>query len=89
MDDERPEVAIGHVVMHVSDVRKSTAFYLKLGLRGSGEEVRPGMSILELLGNRVTARSTSTFLIHGIATRLLLRNMILLKYRYAAVKRKS
>ncbi len=50
MDDERPEVAIGHVVMHVSDVRKSTAFYLKLGLRGSGEQVRPGMSILELLG---------------------------------------
>jgi len=50
MDDERPEVAIGHVVMHVSDERKSTEFYLKLGLRGSEEAVRPGFSILELLG---------------------------------------
>ena len=50
MDDERPEVAIGHVVMHVSDVRKSTAFYLKLGLRDTGEEVPEGMSLLELLG---------------------------------------
>jgi len=49
MDDERPEVAIGHVVMHVSDVERSVDFYLKLGLRGS-EATEPGMSLLELLG---------------------------------------
>ncbi len=50
MDDERPEVAIGHVVMHVSDVKKSTAFYLSLGLRSTGEAVPTGMALLELLG---------------------------------------
>ena len=48
MDNKRPEVAIGHVVMHVSDVGTSTEFYLKLGLRSVALE--PGMSILELLG---------------------------------------
>ena len=49
MGDERPEVAIGHVVMHVSNVRNSTEFYLKLGLRGFGD-IEPSMSLLELLG---------------------------------------
>ncbi len=48
MDNTRPEVAIGHVVMHVSDVEASTEFYLKLGLRSVVEE--SGMSLLELLG---------------------------------------
>ena len=48
MDNKRPQVAIGHVVMHVSDVGKSRKFYLKLGLRNVVAE--PGMSILELLG---------------------------------------
>ena len=32
MDNKRPEVAIGHVVMHVSDVGTITDFYLKLGV---------------------------------------------------------
>ena len=49
MDDEQPEVAVGHVVMHVSDVERSVDFYLKLGLRGR-EATEPGMSLLELLG---------------------------------------
>jgi catechol-2,3-dioxygenase len=45
---KRPEVAIGHIVMHVSNVGKTSEFYLKLGLRSVSLE--PGMSILELLG---------------------------------------
>ena len=48
MGKKRPEVAIGHIVMHVSDVETTTEFYLKLGLRSVSLE--PGMSILELLG---------------------------------------
>ena len=47
-NNKRPEVAIGHIVMHVSDLEKSTEFYLQLGLRQVAME--PGMSILELLG---------------------------------------
>ncbi len=48
MNRKRPEVAIGHVVMHVSDVGTSTEFYLKLGLRSVA--IEPGMSLLELRG---------------------------------------
>ncbi len=48
MENNRPEVAIGHIVMHVSDAVKSAEFYSKLGLRIVVKE--PGVSLVELLG---------------------------------------
>ena len=48
MDDNKPEVAIGHLVMHVADAVRSAEFYSKLGLRIVAKQ--PRMSLVELLG---------------------------------------
>jgi catechol 2,3-dioxygenase-like lactoylglutathione lyase family enzyme len=45
---QRPAVSIGHVVLRVSDVARSAAFYASLGLRPVVE--REGLAILELRG---------------------------------------
>lgn len=46
--DPRPEVAIGHVSLRVSDVARAAAFYQSVGLRPVMES--PGLAILELRG---------------------------------------
>jgi catechol 2,3-dioxygenase-like lactoylglutathione lyase family enzyme len=46
--DLRPEVAIGHVSLRVSDVARAAAFYQALGLRPVMES--PGLAIFELRG---------------------------------------
>ena len=43
-----PPVAVGHVILRVSDVGESERFYLSLGLRPI--ESRPFMAILEMRG---------------------------------------
>ena len=48
MENNRPEVAIGHLVMHVADAVKSAEFYEKLGLRIAEKE--PRFSLVELRG---------------------------------------
>ena len=48
MEESKPEVAIGHLVMHVADAVKSAEFYAKLGLRVVAKE--PRFSLVELLG---------------------------------------
>ncbi len=48
MDENKPELAIGHIVMHVADAVKSAEFYSKLGLRIVAKQ--PRMSLVELLG---------------------------------------
>ena len=48
MADNKPEVAIGHLVMHVADAVKSAEFYEKLGLRIVEKE--PRFSLVELRG---------------------------------------
>ena len=48
MAENKPEVAIGHLVMHVADAVKSAEFYAKLGLRIVEKE--PRFSIVELRG---------------------------------------
>lgn len=45
---QRPSVAIGHVILEVTDVSRSAKFYLSLGLRPVFES--PEMAILELRG---------------------------------------
>lgn len=45
---DRPSVAIGHVVLRVSDVARSAGFYRRLGLRSIVE--RSELAILELRG---------------------------------------
>lgn len=46
--EERPPIAIGHVILRVMDVPRAAAFYAGLGLRPIWE--RPAMAILELSG---------------------------------------
>ena len=45
---DRPSVAIGHVVLRVSDISRSAEFYRELGLRSIVE--RKELAILELRG---------------------------------------
>jgi catechol 2,3-dioxygenase-like lactoylglutathione lyase family enzyme len=45
---DRPAVAIGHVVLRVSDISRSAEFYRELGLRSIVE--RKELAILELRG---------------------------------------
>lgn len=48
MSDPRPDIAIGHVRLSVSDVAESTAFFVKLGIRTIVEQAE--FSVLELRG---------------------------------------
>jgi catechol 2,3-dioxygenase-like lactoylglutathione lyase family enzyme len=48
MKKRRPSVAVGHVILHVSDVTASERFYRVLGLRPI--ESRSFMAILEMRG---------------------------------------
>ena len=48
MKRNRPEVAIGHIVIHVPDAVKSAEFYARLGLRIV--QKGPRVSIVELRG---------------------------------------
>ena len=55
--DERPPVAIGHVSLLVSDVRTSTKYFLKLGLRSIHEAEK--FTVLELRGGTHLILSTA------------------------------
>ncbi|ETX00526.1 MAG: hypothetical protein ETSY1_10950 [Candidatus Entotheonella factor] len=48
MSDPRPDIAIGHVRLDVSNVADSTAFFVKLGIRTIVEQ--DDFSVLELRG---------------------------------------
>jgi catechol 2,3-dioxygenase-like lactoylglutathione lyase family enzyme len=48
MSDPRPDIAIGHVRLSVSNVADSTAFFVKLGIRTIVEQA--DFSVLELRG---------------------------------------
>lgn len=48
MNDPRPDIAIGHVRLSVSDVADSTDFFVKLGIRTLVEQ--ENFAVLELRG---------------------------------------
>ena len=48
MADQRPAVAVGHLVLRVSDVPQSSKYFTELGMRAIEEQARIG--ILELRG---------------------------------------
>ena len=46
--DDRPDVAIGHVTMRVADIARAAKYFRKLGMRGIVE--KDGLAVLELRG---------------------------------------
>lgn len=49
MSDDEPKIGIGHFTLSVTDVARSTDFYVSLGMKIDHEPTK-GMAILELRG---------------------------------------